>query len=111
MKNVFLYIVFVLVLLTAAGCNTLEFPKVTHCTILSNGCICTDSFGNESFPEHKCVGYDAFSNEDYDKMQQWGLDIGRRLKKCEQGGKAGVQLNLNLLGPNQTEEHNQEDSR
>lgn len=101
MKNVFLYIVFVLVLLTATGCDTLEFPKVTHCTILSNGCICTDSFGNASFPEHKCVDYDAFSNEDYDKMQQWGLDIGRRLKKCEMGGKASAQLNVNLLGQDQ----------
>ena len=68
---------------------------------MNNGCICTDSAGKEYFPESKCVGYDAFSNPDYDRVQQWVLDMLRRLKKCEMGGKASAQLNVNLLGQDQ----------
>ena len=111
MKNVSLSIVFVLGFLTLSGCNRPDIVQLTRCTILSNGCICTDSFGNETMPEHKCVGYDALSPEDSNKLTNFILERERRLIECEMGGKRGVQFNVNLLGPDQEEARYEEDTR
>ena len=93
MKNVLLSIVFVLGLV---GCRGIDFPQISKCTILSDSkCICTDSFGEEKIVS--CLGYDAMSNEDYDKVQQFIIDQQRKLIKCEQVQKGSVNLNVNML--------------
>ena len=111
MKNVSLSIVFVLGFLTLSGCNRPDIVQLTRCTILENGCVCTDSMGNTSFPADKCVGYDALSLEDSNKLTNFILERERRLIECEMGGKRGVQFNVNLLGPDQEEARYEEDTR
>jgi hypothetical protein len=80
MKKESFYIVFVLSL-CLSGCVSWQFPKVTQCTILEDGCICTSPSGEESFPEDKCVGYVAASPDDFNRTQQSVLDLEKEWRK------------------------------
>lgn len=62
-------------------------------------------------PAHKCVGYDALSTDDSDKLSTFIIDQERRLIKCEQASKTGLSVNLNLLERADDKPNGEEDSK
>ena len=78
------------IILLATSCvGDWKYPKGESCTILSDGCICTntnldqDDPNYEYRPDHKCYGYYSVSPEMYEALEKNIANLEKEWKECK----------------------------